>query len=519
MTDSEGSAKRMATEENEGSEISHKRARSRGRAVDVRFLLQSKNAGAIIGKGGSNINRLRKDYKASVTVPDCPGPERILSVVADIETLGEILIDIIPKLEDYIHHRTLSFDCEMRMLLHQSHAGCLIGKGGHRIKEVREKTGAHIKVYSNCCPVSTERVVQISGFPNVVIDCVKEICDIISQAPIKGPNKLYDPHNYNTYYASEYGGYSDGGGRNSGRDMGSRMGGPRWRDDNPGDFGFQGPDSRGPRMPPPFMGRGGRQGGPFRWGGNRDEGLQPPPMMMDRVRPWREEENFGSGRGRLFGGPSSEGLLGSPRGRGRMMLPSGPRNRMGNLDTDCPEDMDLMSSMSVDNSGGQNLNGHSFRGGHTGGGGLRGFGQSQGMGGMPLRNRGAGKPGNRNMFSGSDNSEGLLGGGPGMSSEFEQDFTQDEAVCDLFGSKQGNFGGNKNSTQVTVPNELAGAIIGKGGQRIRKIRRDSGAGITIDEALPGSSDRVITISGTPQQVQMAQFLLQQSVREHSGRKF
>ncbi|XP_023233261.1 heterogeneous nuclear ribonucleoprotein K-like [Centruroides sculpturatus] len=451
MTDSEGSAKRMATEENEGSEISHKRARSRGRAVDVRFLLQSKNAGAIIGKGGSNINRLRKDYKASVTVPDCPGPERILSVVADIETLGEILIDIIPKLEDYIHHRTLSFDCEMRMLLHQSHAGCLIGKGGHRIKEVREKTGAHIKVYSNCCPVSTERVVQISGFPNVVIDCVKEICDIISQAPIKGPNKLYDPHNYNTYYASEYGGYSDGGGRNSGRDMGSRI--------------------------------------------NR------------------------SGRGRLFGGPSSEGLLGSPRGRGRMMLPSGPRNRMGNLDTDCPEDMDLMSSMSVDNSGGQNLNGHSFRGGHTGGGGLRGFGQSQGMGGMPLRNRGAGKPGNRNMFSGSDNSEGLLGGGPGMSSEFEQDFTQDEAVCDLFGSKQGNFGGNKNSTQVTVPNELAGAIIGKGGQRIRKIRRDSGAGITIDEALPGSSDRVITISGTPQQVQMAQFLLQQSVREHSGRKF
>ncbi|UYV80277.1 HNRNPK, partial [Cordylochernes scorpioides] len=76
----------------------------------------------------------------------------------------------------------------------------------------------------------------------------------------------------------------------------------------------------------------------------------------------------------------------------------------------------------------------------------------------------------------------------------------------------------KGSSQVTIPNDLAGAIIGKGGQRIRKIRRESGAGITIDESQPGSNERVITISGTPQQIQMAQYLLQQNVREHSFRK-
>ncbi|UYV72781.1 HNRNPK [Cordylochernes scorpioides] len=76
----------------------------------------------------------------------------------------------------------------------------------------------------------------------------------------------------------------------------------------------------------------------------------------------------------------------------------------------------------------------------------------------------------------------------------------------------------KGSSQVTIPNDLAGAIIGKGGQRIRKIWRESGAGITIDESQPGSNERVITISGTPQQIQMAQYLLQQNVREHSFRK-
>lgn len=57
--------------------------------------------------------------------------------------------------------------------------------------------------------------------------------------------------------------------------------------------------------------------------------------------------------------------------------------------------------------------------------------------------------------------------------------------------------------------QLAGAIIGKAGSRIRKIRAESGAGIEIAEPLPGSSDRIITITGTPQRIQMAQYLLQQ----------
>ena len=64
-------------------------------------------------------------------------------------------------------------------------------------------------------------------------------------------------------------------------------------------------------------------------------------------------------------------------------------------------------------------------------------------------------------------------------------------------------------TQPFVCLQLAGAIIGKGGARIRKIRGDSGASITIDEPRPGSSERIITISGTPNQIWKAQYLLQQ----------
>jgi heterogeneous nuclear ribonucleoprotein K len=79
--------------------------------------------------------------------------------------------------------------------------------------------------------------------------------------------------------------------------------------------------------------------------------------------------------------------------------------------------------------------------------------------------------------------------------------------------------GHQETTQVSIPKDLAGAIIGKGGARIRKIRGDSGASITIDEPRPGSTERIITISGSPNQIWKAQYLLQQSVRENSQGKF
>ena len=66
--------------------------------------------------------------------------------------------------------------------------------------------------------------------------------------------------------------------------------------------------------------------------------------------------------------------------------------------------------------------------------------------------------------------------------------------------------------------QVAGAIIGKGGDRIRNIRQRSGADIKIEDPQPGKSDRVITISGYNDQISYAQFLMQQSIRQHSHKK-
>uniref|UniRef100_UPI00397ED4FB KH domain-containing protein n=1 Tax=Salmonella sp. s51944 TaxID=3159655 RepID=UPI00397ED4FB len=61
---------------------------------------------------------------------------------------------------------------------------------------------------------------------------------------------------------------------------------------------------------------------------------------------------------------------------------------------------------------------------------------------------------------------------------------------------------------VTIPNDLAGAIIGHCGERISEIRRKSGAKIKIAEPLPGADERIITITGNKEGITNAQYLLQ-----------
>merc|ERR1719361_1104459 len=69
--------------------------------------------------------------------------------------------------------------------------------------------------------------------------------------------------------------------------------------------------------------------------------------------------------------------------------------------------------------------------------------------------------------------------------------------------------GPVSTTKVTIPKDMGGAIIGPGGSRIRRIRMDSKADIKIAEAVEGSQERIITISGTERNIQTAQYLLQQ----------
>ncbi|CAG9839105.1 unnamed protein product [Diabrotica balteata] len=219
--------------------------RSRRGDEEVRLLIPNTVAGSIIGKGGANITKLRSQYKASITLPDYPGPERILTLSSDLDSVCNIVQDVVPKLE--AHCATANGnELDLRMMIHQSQAGCVIGKGGSQIKEIREKTGARVKIYPNVAPQSTDRVIQIIGEPAKCIDTIREILTLIKESPIRGAVNPYDPRrfNYEEVDPEQYGGW---GGNNQG-----------------GGFGNNRRGNDGPR------GGGNRDGG--RFGGNRGGG-------------------------------------------------------------------------------------------------------------------------------------------------------------------------------------------------------------------------------------------------------
>uniref|UniRef100_U3I5F8 K Homology domain-containing protein n=1 Tax=Anas platyrhynchos platyrhynchos TaxID=8840 RepID=U3I5F8_ANAPP len=61
--------------------------------------------------------------------------------------------------------------------------------------------------------------------------------------------------------------------------------------------------------------------------------------------------------------------------------------------------------------------------------------------------------------------------------------------------------------ELTIPNDLIGCIIGRQGTKINEIRQMSGAQIKIANATEGSSERQITITGTPANISLAQYLI------------
>ena len=61
--------------------------------------------------------------------------------------------------------------------------------------------------------------------------------------------------------------------------------------------------------------------------------------------------------------------------------------------------------------------------------------------------------------------------------------------------------------QIYIPNDMVGAIIGKGGAKINEIRQLSGSVIKINEPQDNSNERLVTITGSQECNQMALYML------------
>lgn len=181
-----------------------------GPYVKIRLMIQSRVGGAIIGKGGRNIMGLRQDYQAKISVPDSPGPERVITIAANENNAMEIIKKILPYIDE--GRGRGGGDHELRVLVHQSRSGAVIGKAGNTIKELRAETGARIKLFTESCPASTDRVMMLHGNQDTIVATLTKVNAILKDVEIRGPYEPYDPYNYDPPSAYSYGGFPEGGG-------------------------------------------------------------------------------------------------------------------------------------------------------------------------------------------------------------------------------------------------------------------------------------------------------------------
>jgi heterogeneous nuclear ribonucleoprotein K len=175
---------------------------------ELRMLIPSRSAGAVIGRGGEYIKSLRSKYDANINVPDRSTPERVLTVVCLQETIEQCVLEILNKLSE--GEKASRGEIDVKVLVHQSHAGAIIGRGGSKIKELREQTQCRFKVFQECCPMSHDRVCLITGDSSKLPGAVKLLIDFVKEIPFKGPHCPYDPSCYNPQLCHAYGGFEGG---------------------------------------------------------------------------------------------------------------------------------------------------------------------------------------------------------------------------------------------------------------------------------------------------------------------
>ncbi|XP_019207480.1 poly(rC)-binding protein 3 isoform X2 [Oreochromis niloticus] len=167
--------------------------------LTIRLLMHGKEVGSIIGKKGETVKKMREDSGARINISEGNCPERIVTITGPTDAIFKAFAMIAYKFEEDIINSmsnspaTSKPPVTLRLVVPASQCGSLIGKGGSKIKEMRESTGAQVQVAGDMLPNSTERAVTISGAPEAIIQCVKQICVVLLESPPKGATIPYRP--------------------------------------------------------------------------------------------------------------------------------------------------------------------------------------------------------------------------------------------------------------------------------------------------------------------------------------
>ncbi|XP_020091491.1 KH domain-containing protein HEN4 isoform X2 [Ananas comosus] len=162
------------------------RDESSAKEFSLRLLCRSANLGGVIGKGGVIIKQIRQESGAFIKVDSTAAEDDSIILISAKEFFEDPIspsIDAAVRLQPRCSEKNEAESGEptytTRLLVSTSRIGCLIGKGGSIISEMRRGTKANIRVLSkeNVPKVAAEddEMVQITGELDVARNALVQI--------------------------------------------------------------------------------------------------------------------------------------------------------------------------------------------------------------------------------------------------------------------------------------------------------------------------------------------------------
>lgn len=161
--------------------------------MTLRMIIPGKEIGVIIGKGGETINQIRQDSAAKIFITDASVPERVITVTGNEQgvcSAYELMCTKLEAGEDGNQTKNLN----LRLVVPAAQCGSIIGKGGSKVKEIRDTTHASINVAQDLLPGSNERCVTVAGARSKCVQAINSIVSIVASKPLQGAVVQYKPN-------------------------------------------------------------------------------------------------------------------------------------------------------------------------------------------------------------------------------------------------------------------------------------------------------------------------------------
>lgn len=129
--------------------------------ISMKALIVTGDASVIIGKQGKHINEIRDQSGARLNISESiPGnPERIMTVQGQLDAVSKAFGLIVRRINDEPFEQASvpgSRAVTIRFIVPHTRMGSVIGKGGAKIKEIQEASGARLNAGEQMLPGSTE---------------------------------------------------------------------------------------------------------------------------------------------------------------------------------------------------------------------------------------------------------------------------------------------------------------------------------------------------------------------------